>query len=196
VKLEVRSTFSPGTIEWDPHEIFDGQSLEALAESQLRGHTTERFGAIFLNHHCNLIGWMEVAIGGRTTVRIEPREIVRGALLTNAHYVIVAHNHPGEMGDPIPSEGDFLCTLSILKDLKDAGVELLEHLIVGETATLGLMSDQTHTKLGKRMAAQFIATEIALLAKSVGDFGMLESELEKHTDSIPTKLRALLERIR
>ncbi len=52
------------------------------------------------------------------------------ALKQNASAIIVAHNHPS--GDPTPSSEDVAVTREIVEAGKLLGVEVLDHLVIGQ----------------------------------------------------------------
>ena len=71
-----------------------------------------------------------ISTGSLTSSIVHPREVFKTAIIANANSIMIFHNHPS--GDPTPSEQD----LYITKRLKEAGdiigVELLDHIIIGE----------------------------------------------------------------
>lgn len=73
-------------------------------------------------------------IGSLNASVVHPREVLKMAVLSNAASIIVFHNHPS--GSPEPSPED----LEVTKRLKAAGgimgIELLDHLIIGEDSFL------------------------------------------------------------
>ena len=70
-----------------------------------------------------------ISRGTLNATLIYPREVFKGALLANAHAVILAHNHPS--GDVEPSNAD----KNVTSMLVDAGnlldVKVLDHVIIG-----------------------------------------------------------------
>ena len=74
--------------------------------------------------------------GTINTSLVHPREVFKRALLNNASNIMVAHNHPS--GDPNPSKED----IQITERLKEAGnllgINLLDHIIVGEDKYISL----------------------------------------------------------
>lgn len=61
---------------------------------------------------------------------IHPREIFKIALEEGAAAIILLHNHPS--GDTTPSESDTAITKEILQAGKIVGIDVLDHIIVGE----------------------------------------------------------------
>ncbi|WP_225229570.1 JAB domain-containing protein [Paenibacillus gallinarum] len=91
----------------------------------------EVFGAVWLNTK-NLISGLEiVSIGSLNATIAHPRELFKSGIIHNASSLIVFHNHPS--GDTTPSTED----INVTKRLQEAGdilgIELLDHLILGET---------------------------------------------------------------
>lgn len=60
----------------------------------------------------------------------DAREVFSRALKWGAESIIVAHNHPG--GDVEPSEEDVAATRSLVAAGRTVGVELSDHLVLGE----------------------------------------------------------------
>ena len=67
---------------------------------------------------------------------ITPREIFIEALLRQAVAVVAMHNHPS--GDPTPSSEDILLTKRIKEAGSIIGVELLDHIIIGNNCYVSL----------------------------------------------------------
>ncbi|EGO7722006.1 JAB domain-containing protein [Enterococcus faecalis] len=55
----------------------------------------------------------------------------REAIRDNATQIIVAHNHPS--GDSTPSESDNMFTSRLTKACELIGIQMLDHLILGES---------------------------------------------------------------
>lgn len=78
----------------------------------------------------NVIGAFEVSRGSLNTSIVHPREIFKRALLLNAASIILAHNHPS--GDTTPSREDTNITKKLVEGGKILGIEVLDHIIVGD----------------------------------------------------------------
>lgn len=90
---------------------------------------TERIMAVYLNKAYRMIKYEKVNDGSPDTVFVDMRKIMRNAVLSNASYVILSHNHPS--GVPLPSEQDRYATRELSDALKTIGVKLLDHIIIG-----------------------------------------------------------------
>ncbi|OPZ62797.1 MAG: hypothetical protein BWY85_01968 [Firmicutes bacterium ADurb.Bin506] len=78
----------------------------------------------------------EVTSGTATASLLHPREVFRPALRLGAAAVIVAHNHPS--GDPTPSPEDLAITKRLAKVGSLIGIELLDHIIIGDNVYVSL----------------------------------------------------------
>ena len=71
-----------------------------------------------------------VSIGSLNASIGHPKEVFKAAILSNAASIILYHNHPS--GDPTPSSEDLSATGRIHDCGKLMGIDLLDHLILGE----------------------------------------------------------------
>lgn len=96
---------------------------------EMRHQKQEHMKLLMLNTKSQLIGESNVSKGTVNAALVSPRELFIEALDKEAVTIILLHNHPS--GDPSPSTNDILLT----KRVKDAGaligVELLDHIIIG-----------------------------------------------------------------
>lgn len=83
-----------------------------------------------LNAKCDLTGIFEVAHGTVSVCPTTPREIFSRALLVGATHVILIHNHPS--GHPEPSSEDLNLTKMVKQAGKLIGIELIDHIIIGD----------------------------------------------------------------
>ena len=90
----------------------------------------EHFKVIFLTAKNEVLGIETVSIGGLSSAQAHPRETFKAAIRCSAAASMAVHNHPS--GDSTPSADDVLLT----KRLKQAGdllgIELLDHIIIGD----------------------------------------------------------------
>jgi DNA repair protein RadC len=120
-----------------PAETLSGRDLmneprmvkEFLRQAQA-DDAQERTGALFLNARNRLLkNDAEIYRGTLDRAVVEPREILRRALIGKAAGVILYHNHPS--GDPTPSREDREFTRRLVAACESVGVRLLDHIVVG-----------------------------------------------------------------
>ncbi len=90
---------------------------------------TERIMVVYLNKAFRMIKYENINDGSPDVVFVDIRKIVRNAVLSDASYVILSHNHPS--GFTSPSEQDRQTTRDLRNALKTIGVGLLDHIIIG-----------------------------------------------------------------
>jgi len=95
----------------------------------------ELVGALYVNARNRLIRHdPEIYRGTLDRAVIEPREILKRALLSDAAGIIVYHNHPS--GDPTPSREDREFTRRLRSAAEALGIQLLDHVVVGALGTV------------------------------------------------------------
>jgi len=101
-------------------------------------HTLDRehFRAILLNTRHEVLGVADVSIGGLASAPVHPREVFKEAIRHSAAGMIVVHNHPS--GHPEPSRDDILITEQLRAAGRLMGIEVLDHIIIGERAFVSL----------------------------------------------------------
>lgn len=108
------------------------ENVYELATGYLRMHeeSEEYLYLVCMNVKNKITGVFEISHGNVNSSIFGVREILQKALLANAVNIIVMHNHPS--GDPKPSIED----IKVTERLRDAGrligIELLDHIIVGD----------------------------------------------------------------
>lgn len=90
----------------------------------------EVFGVVLLDTRRRVIRTAVIGSGTGNATIVEPREVFREAALGGAAAIAVFHNHPS--GDPAPSEDDRRLTRRLAAAGVLMGVELVDHLILGE----------------------------------------------------------------
>ena len=116
----------------DEAKINSPQSVDKLIRDSLDLHneSVEVFGILALTTKNKIAGLHVISRGTLNSCIVHPREVFKSAILNNANTIIAFHNHPS--GDTTPSNQD----IEITKRLKQAGevlgIELLDHIIVGD----------------------------------------------------------------
>lgn len=109
-----------------PNDIFN------IAQNVIRGneYAEENLWLITLDIKNSITGIFTVSTGSLNSSIVHPREIFKRAVLQNAASIIICHNHPS--GDPAPSQEDIDTTKRIYDAGKILGIELLDHVIIGD----------------------------------------------------------------
>lgn len=102
----------------------------------LRHKRQEHMKLLLLNTKSRLISEKDISVGTVNAAIISPREIFIEALQKSAVYIILLHNHPS--GDPTPSIEDVQLTIQIKEAGELIGVELLDHIIIGDNCYTSL----------------------------------------------------------
>jgi DNA repair protein RadC len=89
----------------------------------------EVMGALFLDTRHRFLAESEVYRGTLNRAAVEPRGILKEALLRGAAAVLLFHTHPS--GDPSPSAEDLAFTRRLAEAGEVVGVRLVDHLILG-----------------------------------------------------------------
>jgi DNA repair protein RadC len=101
------------------------------------GHQVqEHFVVLYLDTRNRVVDQETLYIGSLNTSLVRIGEVFRGAVRRHCNSIIVAHNHPS--GDPSPSPEDVTLTRRLIEAGKLLEVEVLDHLVVGQTRFVSL----------------------------------------------------------
>lgn len=103
---------------------------------ELKDEDQEHFIALCLNTKNKIIARKTISIGTIDSAITHPRDVFRFAIKNNAARLIVVHNHPS--GNPDPSQADIAVTKRLINTGKLIGIELLDHIIVGNDNYISL----------------------------------------------------------
>ncbi len=108
----------------------------AVVRPSMVGLDREHFRVLMLNTRHEILDIVEVSVGGLSSAPVHPREVFKEAIRASAAAVIVVHNHPS--GSSEPSRDDVLITEQLRAAGRLVGIELLDHLIIGERSYTSL----------------------------------------------------------
>jgi len=111
---------------------YDGRAASVLPvlRREFNGADRELHLVVLLDNQWRVIGTSVTGIGSLREVSARPRDVFKLALVANAAYIIVAHNHPG--GVAFPSAADRESHALMEKAGENLGVLLLDNIILGE----------------------------------------------------------------
>ena len=110
-----------------------------FAESLLFGKSFEQFYVVWLNTQGLVIHYERLSEGGISESPVYMNKVAAAALRHHAVRGLIAHNHPG--GSVTPSKADITTTHDILRALALLGIELVDHIIVGDGACFSFQAD-------------------------------------------------------
>ena len=84
---------------------------------------------VVLNVKNQIVKISTIGIGTANATLIEARDVFKEPIRLNSTRIIVAHNHPS--GDPTPSKSDVLFSIKMRDAGKLIGIELLDHIVIG-----------------------------------------------------------------
>ena len=113
-----------------PEDIYD------LVKDDMKYFEQEHFRVLMLNTKNILINIKDIFIGASNSSVIETRKVFKEALKYNAKNITICHNHPS--GDPNPSKEDVNISLRIKEAGKIIGIDLLDHIIIGDNRFISL----------------------------------------------------------
>lgn len=115
------------------------KSPDSIAQyymEDMRHGQQESMKLLLFNTKTCLIGECNISKGTVNSTIISPRELFVEALHKNAVSIIMLHNHPS--GDPSPSADDVLITKRVKEAGMIIGVELLDHIIIGDNCYVSM----------------------------------------------------------
>lgn len=120
----------------DCFKIHGPEDAWLYIKEKLEGLTQEHFVVMSLNTKLEVISVKTVFIGSLNTAVVHPREVFKEGLKHSASSIMVFHNHPS--GDPTPSKEDINVTKRLIDCGKIMGIELIDHIVVGDNRYVSL----------------------------------------------------------
>ncbi|HEY64129.1 MAG TPA: JAB domain-containing protein [Caldilineae bacterium] len=105
----------------------DAANLVSLDMSVLE---QEEMRVLLLDTRNRVLAIETVYKGSLNSAVVRIGELFRGAIRANSAAIILVHNHPS--GDPSPSPEDIRLTRDAIQAGKLLGIEVLDHLIIGQ----------------------------------------------------------------
>lgn len=115
------------------------QSVAEYYMEDLRHRNQEVMKLLLLNSKAELIDETNISKGTVNASLVTPRELFVEALKKEAVSMILLHNHPS--GDPTPRRDDILTTKRISECGLLIGIELLDHIIIGNNCYVSFQEE-------------------------------------------------------
>ena len=123
----VKERFIPYGVEGN---INTPEKVVKMVSRLLKEADKEIMLAISVDAKNKPVGIEVVAIGSLNVAYVEARDLFKHAILSNASGIVLVHNHPS--GDVTPSVEDWHLTYRIMQAGALLGIELLDHIIIGD----------------------------------------------------------------
>jgi len=142
---QIKASFELANRRGDYVELLDKQPMVNpdkvfnMVKSKLKDKKKEYLLTLLLTTRNQLIKTAEISIGSLDTSIVHPREVFKEAIAASAASLILVHNHPS--GDPKPSEDDISLTRRLIETGEIIGIEVLDHLIVGDERYVSLKKE-------------------------------------------------------
>ncbi|MGR6835364.1 RadC family protein [Syntrophomonas erecta] len=114
------------------------EDVKSLVMEDMRYYDREHFRVLYLDRKGGLITIEDISVGGLHSSIVHPREVFKPAVKRSAASLILVHNHPS--GDPAPSQEDIEVTRRLMEAGHILGMEVLDHVIIGEGTYCSLKS--------------------------------------------------------
>ena len=108
----------------------DAYQVASYYQDKIGHFKQEYFICIYLDVSKKLIHEKVLFIGTLNRSLVHPREVFKEAYQVSASSIICVHNHPS--GEVLPSKEDVLFTSQLVKVGKILGIEVIDHIIIGE----------------------------------------------------------------
>lgn len=111
-------------------QINSPKDVADFMNNEMKYEKREIVKSILLNSKNIVVKVVDVCFGGTNSAILKPKDVLQEAIKIGAPKIILVHNHPS--GDPTPSKSDFEFTERLLQASKIVGLELLDHIVIGE----------------------------------------------------------------
>jgi DNA repair protein RadC len=113
----------------EEYKITTPKDVAEYLMEEMRYLKKEYLKLVMLNTKNVIISIKDISIGNLNTSIVHPREVFYEAIKNSSASVVICHNHPS--GDPTPSREDISITTRLKECGKLLGIELLDHIIIG-----------------------------------------------------------------
>ena len=126
-------------------QIREPKDVAKVLMNDLRFEKIEIAKIIILDNKNNILKIKKIATGSSNFVNLNIRSILSETIKMNAPKIILVHNHPS--GDSTPSKQDYELTSKIEQASKMLGVELLDHIVIGNMEYTSIKSLERNQKM-------------------------------------------------
>lgn len=111
-------------------KIRTSDDVANLIMEEMRYEKREIAKILILNNKNEILKIKDISFGSSNYAFVEPKEVLVDAIKMGAPKIILLHNHPS--GDSTPSKGDIETTEKILSLSQMLGIQLIDHIVIGD----------------------------------------------------------------
>lgn len=127
--------------------ISSPKDIANLLMDELRFEKREIVKVVILNIKNIVIKITDICLGSDNSAILKPRDALIDAIKMGAPKIILVHNHPS--GDPKPSKSDIDFTNRLRQAASIVGIELLDHIIIGDSKFESVFLNLSKSQKGK-----------------------------------------------
>lgn len=120
-------------------QIKTPEDMANLVLEELKSETKEIVKLVMLDNKNQITKMMDIAVGGNNFANFSIAELLGEALKAKVPKIILIHNHPS--GNSKPSQKDIDITANLYKAAQTIGIELLDHIVIGNMEYTSIMSE-------------------------------------------------------
>lgn len=124
--------------------IHTPNDMAQILLEEMRFENREIVKLAILNSKNEILKIIDVAHGGSNFVNVRIKDILSEPIKMNAPKIILAHNHP--TGIATPSEKDYEFTNKLYDSCEIMGIELVDHLVIGNKQYVSIFSELIKNK--------------------------------------------------
>jgi len=108
-------------------QIHNSSDIYDLLKSKLENIDHEECWVVYMNNQHNVLDIILISHGGVSETTVDPKIILKKALLLLANAIILVHNHPSD--NPQPSSNDDRITQKVKNSCINLDIQFTDHLI-------------------------------------------------------------------
>lgn len=119
-------------------KIKSPQDMANVVMDELKDESKEIVKLVMLDNRNQIFKMMNIAVGGASFANFSISEVLGETLKAKAPKIILIHNHPS--GSSSPSKQDIDITKKLYIAAQTIGVELIDHIVIGNMEYTSIMS--------------------------------------------------------
>ena len=118
------------TVEYESKEISSPEKAYEVISHIVDNTDRECFGVLMMNNVNEINSFEICSVGTVNMTLVHPREVFKGAILSNASKIMLFHTHPSNTIEP--SQTDINTTEDLLEASRILQIPIIDHIIICE----------------------------------------------------------------